>query len=124
MNHSILVKLQKDQIAVGSLIEKLMDLSEREREVGAIATFTGRVANEYKEEPIQEKMLMIDCVGMYDDVSALESFTATIDFSTLSAAINMAAAAGGGASSSLSVSFPEDSSVVYSLFSQSLFLVK
>jgi molybdopterin synthase catalytic subunit len=39
MNYSILVKLQKDQIAVGSLIEKLMDLSEREGEVGAIATF-------------------------------------------------------------------------------------
>ena len=28
MNHSILVKLQRDQIAVGSLIEKLMDLSK------------------------------------------------------------------------------------------------
>ena len=48
MNQSILVKVQKDQIAVGSLIEKLMDLSEREGEVGAIATFIGRVRG--KEE--------------------------------------------------------------------------
>ena len=46
MNQSILVKVQKDQIAVGSLIEKLMDLSEREGEVGAITTFTGRVRGE------------------------------------------------------------------------------
>ena len=54
MNHSILVKLQKDQIAVGSLIEKLMDLSEREGEVGAITTFIGRVRGEEQTRQVSE----------------------------------------------------------------------
>ena len=57
MNHSILVKLQKDQIAVGSLIEKLMDMSEREREVGAIATFTGRVRGKEDTRQVDELFL-------------------------------------------------------------------
>jgi len=57
MNHSILVKLQKDQIAVGSLIEKLMDLSEREGEVGAIATFMGRVRGKEDTRQVDELFL-------------------------------------------------------------------
>ena len=57
MNHSILVKLQKDQIAVGSLIEKLMDLSEREGEVGAIATFIGRVRGKEGTRQVDELFL-------------------------------------------------------------------
>ena len=57
MNHSILVKLQKDQIAVGSLIEKLMDLSEREGEVGAIATFIGRVRGKEDTRQVDELFL-------------------------------------------------------------------
>jgi len=57
MNHSILVKLEKDQIAVGSLIEKLMDLSEREGEVGAIATFIGRVRGKEGTRQVDELFL-------------------------------------------------------------------
>ena len=57
MNNSILVKVQKDQIAVGSLIEKLMDLSEREGEVGAITTFTGRVRGKEETRQIDELFL-------------------------------------------------------------------
>ena len=57
MNHSILVKLQKDQIAVGSLIDKLMDLSEREGEVGAIATFIGRVRGKEGTRQVDELFL-------------------------------------------------------------------
>ena len=57
MNHSILVKLQKDQIAVGSLIEKLIGLSEREGEVGAIATFMGRVRGKEDTRQVDELFL-------------------------------------------------------------------
>ena len=57
MNKSILVKVQKDQIAVGSLIEKLMDLSEREGEVGAITTFTGRVRGKEETRKVDELFL-------------------------------------------------------------------
>ena len=57
MNHSILVKLQKDQIAVGSLIEKLIKLSEREGEVGAIATFIGRVRGKEDTRKVDELFL-------------------------------------------------------------------
>ena len=57
VNNSILVKVQKDQIAVGSLIEKLMDLSERGGEVGAITTFTGRVRGKEETRQIDELFL-------------------------------------------------------------------
>ena len=57
MNYSILVKLQKDQIAVGSLIEKLIKLSEREGEVGAIATFIGRVRGKEDTRKVDELFL-------------------------------------------------------------------
>ena len=57
MNNSILVKVQKEQIAVGSLIEKLMDLSEREGEVGAITTFTGRVRGKEETRQVDELFL-------------------------------------------------------------------
>ena len=57
MNDSILVKVQKDQIAVGSLIEKLMDLSEREGEVGAITTFIGRVRGKEETRQVNELFL-------------------------------------------------------------------
>ena len=57
VNNSILVKVQKDQIAVGSLIEKLMDLSEREGEVGAITTFTGRVRGKEEARQVDELFL-------------------------------------------------------------------
>ena len=57
MNPSILVKVQKDQIAVGSLIEKLMDLSEREGEVGAITTFIGRVRGKEATRQVDELFL-------------------------------------------------------------------
>ena len=57
MNPSILVKVQKDQIAVGSLIDKLMDLSEREGEVGAITTFIGRVRGKEETRQVDELFL-------------------------------------------------------------------
>ena len=57
MNQSILVRVQKDQLAVGSLIEQLMDLSEREGEVGAIATFTGRVRGKEGTRQVDELFL-------------------------------------------------------------------
>ena len=57
MNNNILVKLQKDQIAVGGLIEKLMDLSGREGEVGAIATFIGRVRGKEETRQVSELFL-------------------------------------------------------------------
>ena len=57
MKNSTLIKVQKDQIAVGSLIEKLMDLSEREGEVGAITTFTGRVRGEEQTRQVSELFL-------------------------------------------------------------------
>ena len=58
MNDSILVKVQKEKIAVGGLIEQLMDLSEREGEVGAITTFIGRVRG--KEESTQVDELFLE----------------------------------------------------------------
>ena len=58
MNDSILIKVQKEKIAVGSLIEQLMDLSEREAEVGAITTFIGRVRG--KEETRQVNALILE----------------------------------------------------------------
>ena len=57
MSDSILVKVQRDQIAVGSLIEQLMDLSEREGEVGAIATFIGRVRGKEDTRQVDELFL-------------------------------------------------------------------
>ena len=57
MNDSILVKVQKEQIAVGSLIEQLMDLSEREGEVGAITTFIGRVRGKEETRQVNELFL-------------------------------------------------------------------
>ena len=57
VNNSILIKVQKDQIAVGSLIEKLMDLSEREGEVGAITTFIGRVRGNEETRQVNELFL-------------------------------------------------------------------
>ena len=57
MNDSILVKVQKEKIAVGGLIEQLMDLSEREGEVGAITTFTGRVRGKEETRQVNELFL-------------------------------------------------------------------
>ena len=57
MSHSILVKVQRDQIAVGSLIEQLMDLSEQEGEVGAITTFIGRVRGKEQTGQVSELFL-------------------------------------------------------------------
>ena len=57
MNNSILVKVQKEQIAVGNLIEQLMDLSEREGEVGAITTFIGRVRGKEQTRQVNELFL-------------------------------------------------------------------
>jgi len=57
MNNSILVKVQKEQIAVGNLIEQLMDLSEREGEVGAITTFIGRVRGKEETRHVDELFL-------------------------------------------------------------------
>ena len=57
MNNSILVKVQKEKIAVGSLIEQLMDLSEREGEVGAITTFIGRVRGKEETRQVNELFL-------------------------------------------------------------------
>ncbi|MDA9719262.1 molybdenum cofactor biosynthesis protein MoaE [Betaproteobacteria bacterium] len=57
LNNSILVKVQKEQIAVGSLIEQLMNLSERESEVGAISTFTGRVRGKEETRKVNELFL-------------------------------------------------------------------
>ena len=58
INKSILVRVQKGHIAVGSYIEQLMDLSEREGEVGAITTFIGRVRG--KEETGQVNELFLE----------------------------------------------------------------
>ena len=57
MNDSILVKVQKEKIAVGNLIERLLDLSEREGEVGAITTFTGRVRGKEETRRVNELFL-------------------------------------------------------------------
>ena len=57
MNNSILVKVQKEKIAVGGLIEQLMDLSEREGEVGAITTFIGRVRGKEETRQVNELFL-------------------------------------------------------------------
>ena len=57
LNNSILVKVQKEQIAVGSLIEQLMNLSERESEVGAISTFIGRVRGKEETRKVNELFL-------------------------------------------------------------------
>ena len=57
MNDSILVKVQKEKIAVGNLIERLLDLSEREGEVGAITTFTGRVRGKEETRQVNELFL-------------------------------------------------------------------
>ena len=57
MNDSILVKVQKEKIAVGGLIEQLMDLSEREGEVGAITTFIGRVRGKEETRQVNELFL-------------------------------------------------------------------
>ena len=57
MNDSILVKVQKEKIAVGGLIEQLMDLSEREGEVGAITTFMGRVRGKEETRRVNELFL-------------------------------------------------------------------
>ena len=57
MNDSILVKVQKEKIAVGGLIEQLMDLSEREGEVGAITTFIGRVRGKEETRHVNELFL-------------------------------------------------------------------
>ena len=54
---SILVNVQKEQIAVGSYIEQLMDLSEREGEVGAITTFIGRVRGKEETRRVNELFL-------------------------------------------------------------------
>ncbi|MDA9689769.1 molybdenum cofactor biosynthesis protein MoaE [Betaproteobacteria bacterium] len=57
MSNSILVKVQKEQIAVGSLIEQLMDSSEREGEIGAITTFIGRVRGKEETRQVNELFL-------------------------------------------------------------------
>ena len=57
LNDSILVKVQKEKIAVGNLIERLMDLSEREGEVGAITTFIGRVRGKEETRQVNELFL-------------------------------------------------------------------
>ena len=57
MNDSILVKVQKEKIAVGGLIEQLMGLSEREDEVGAITTFIGRVRGKEETRQVNELFL-------------------------------------------------------------------
>ena len=57
MSNSILVKVQKEQIAVGSLIEQLMDSSEREGEIGAITTFIGRVRGNEETRQVNELFL-------------------------------------------------------------------
>jgi len=57
MNNGISVKVQKERIAVGALIEKLMNLSEREGEVGAIATFVGRVRGKEESRQVSELFL-------------------------------------------------------------------
>ena len=57
MNDSILVKVQKEKIAVGGVIEQLMDLSERENEVGAITTFIGRVRGNEETRQVNELFL-------------------------------------------------------------------
>ena len=70
MSHSILVRVQRDQIAVGSLIEQLMDLSEREGEVGAITTFIGRVRG--KEETRQVDELFLEHYPMMTEKKIME----------------------------------------------------
>ena len=57
MNDSILVKVQKEKIAVGSLTEQLIGLSEREDEVGAVATFIGRVRGKEETRDVNELFL-------------------------------------------------------------------
>ena len=57
MNDSILVKVQKEKIVVGGLIDQLMDLSEREGEVGAITTFIGRVRGKEETRRVNELFL-------------------------------------------------------------------
>ena len=57
MNDSILVKVQQEKIAVGSLIEQLVGLSEREGEVGAITTFIGRVRGKEGTRRVNELFL-------------------------------------------------------------------
>ena len=57
MNDSILVKVQKEKIAVGGLIDQLMNQSEREGEVGAITTFTGRVRGKEEMRQVNELFL-------------------------------------------------------------------
>ena len=57
MDNSITVKVQKERIAVGGLIEKLVDLSEKEGEVGAIATFIGRVRGKEETRQVNELFL-------------------------------------------------------------------
>ena len=57
MNDSILVKLQKEKIAVGGSVEQLIDLSEREGEVGAITTFIGRVRGKEETRQVNELFL-------------------------------------------------------------------
>ena len=57
VNNNILVKVQKDRIAVGGLIEQLMDLSEKEGEIGAINTFIGRVRGTEEKRQVNELFL-------------------------------------------------------------------
>ena len=57
MDNSITVKVQKERIAVGGLIEKLVDLSEKEGEVGAITTFIGRVRGKEETRQVNELFL-------------------------------------------------------------------
>ena len=57
MDNSITVKVQKERIAVGGLIEKLVDLSEKEGEVGAITTFIGRVRGKEEMRQVNELFL-------------------------------------------------------------------
>ena len=70
MNKSILVRVQKERIAVGSFIEQLMDLSEREGEVGAITTFIGRVRG--KEETRQVNELFLEHYPMMTEKKIME----------------------------------------------------
>ena len=57
VNKCFLVKVQKERIAVGGLIEQLMDLSERKGEVGAITNFIGRVRGKEETRQVNELFL-------------------------------------------------------------------
>ena len=57
MTRGMLIKVQKEKLNVGYLIDKLTACSERREEVGAVATFIGRVRGSDAKGKVNELFL-------------------------------------------------------------------